>query len=435
LEKAMQTDDRIVVLEDEKARILDLTSFKFVPPSEGIYEGTVRYYKANLKWAKIIEGFVSWLATVAAWPEAQNENYHAIQQILIFLEGVEPEMSIDYEAWYDANKRAMYDALNDLAKQIVSGRVTNISVDEDGVVSDPSTGTPDAELPEDDPETPINEGDAALMGAAINVSKALEVLFDKLDNYYGATNGAPVTSAITVTLYLSLYFPVDGDTFGDAVQAYYGYRDTNNRLIWDTSEGQQNVLFCQGANLTGWNKWLIDYSGFSAEKISVMSQLTNALAPAFWTNYFNDGLELPSSQYLDAPCVPIDPQTLENLVFAVQRSTSIVKANHRMRIRVEGYATDTDGDIQDWFWFRTAAGVNTFTTPTFTHSAGSNLPSQTEVAYSPSHIYEYTVDLANLANNPILITLNKHANLNATGLVYTVPFKITLTDLGQHTII
>lgn len=94
----MHTSDRVVILDDEKKRLLDLTAFKFVPPSEGIYEGEVRYYAANLKWAKLIEGFVSWLATVAAWPDANDENYQAIQEILTFLEGIDlPTSDFDCE--------------------------------------------------------------------------------------------------------------------------------------------------------------------------------------------------------------------------------------------------------------------------------------------------------------------------------------------------
>jgi hypothetical protein len=119
------------------------------------------------------------------------------------------------------------------------------------------------------------------------------------------------------------------------------------------------------------------------------------------------------------------------MVFAVARSTTPMKALHRMLFKGKGYALDVDGDIQDWFWYRTAAGVNTFTTPTFVHGAGANLPSQNQVVYNAAHLYEWTVDLSNL-NNFMTITLNKHANMNATGLTYPVAFELTIEDLGEY---
>jgi hypothetical protein len=89
--------DRRAVDEDEKQRILDLTTYKFVPPDSDIQEGDLYYYACNPEWAKIIDGHVSWLASIAAWPEAENEDYIAIQQILKFLRRVEIPMPPDFD--------------------------------------------------------------------------------------------------------------------------------------------------------------------------------------------------------------------------------------------------------------------------------------------------------------------------------------------------
>jgi hypothetical protein len=62
------------------------------------------------------------------------------------------------------------------------------------------------------------------------------------------------------------------------------------------------------------------------------------------------------------------------------------------------------------------------------------LPSQTEVPYKANHEYSYTIDLGAL-NAAMIITLNKHASMNAAGLTYPVPFEITLTDLGESTVL
>lgn len=89
--------DRQAIPLDEKQRILDLTSFKFTPPETGIYDEPTRCYKANVEWAKIIEGFLDWLADVAAWKDAENDNYVAIQALLQFLEGTDCDMPLDCE--------------------------------------------------------------------------------------------------------------------------------------------------------------------------------------------------------------------------------------------------------------------------------------------------------------------------------------------------
>src|SRR5574341_41426 len=104
-------------------------------------------------------------------------------------------MSIDYEAWYDANKRAIYDAVNDVAKQIVSGRVANINVDDTGAVTDPTLEGDDTGGVVDDPATSFDETKAAIYGGGYELIKNIELLLDKVDNYYGNTNGTPVTSA------------------------------------------------------------------------------------------------------------------------------------------------------------------------------------------------------------------------------------------------
>lgn len=91
-------EDRITTAYDDKQRILDLTSFKFQAPSVGIYDEPVRCYKANIQWAKIIEGMLDWLTEIAAWKDSQDESYIGIQEMLKFLEGIDCAMTpIDCE--------------------------------------------------------------------------------------------------------------------------------------------------------------------------------------------------------------------------------------------------------------------------------------------------------------------------------------------------
>lgn len=328
----------------------------------------------------------------------------------------------------------MYEAMNRLAAQVVSGRYTNILVGDDGTVSNPQDeGDTPAPLPEDDPTTPYDDTLAAQMGGTIAVTRALELLYDKLDTYYGGVSGTPATPEADTFVFIKEYFPCDENAMSTAISAYYAYRMTQPVIGYSVSAVQQNFMFCKGGGESSWKRWLGDLSGYALAKFNVVTLLSNALAPEFWSGYFAEGASKPSTQYFDASCVPVATQTLLNLLFGVARNTTPLKALHRMDISVKGYATDTDGDIQDFFWFRTAAGVNTRQNPSFVHSAGANMPSDNQVVYNTAHEYRYTIDLGNL-NNFAVVTMNKHANLNAVGLVQNVPFEMTLIDLGEYSV-
>jgi hypothetical protein len=84
-----QKSERRVIAGDFKRVYLDLPSWEILAPIEGIYDEPTVYYKANLRWAKLIEGFVQHLTDIAAWKEAEDENYWGIQQIITFLERVD----------------------------------------------------------------------------------------------------------------------------------------------------------------------------------------------------------------------------------------------------------------------------------------------------------------------------------------------------------
>lgn len=342
-------------------------------------------------------------------------------------------MSIDYDALKNAIRDGMYEFGNDIAKQIVSGRTTDIAVGSDGTVTDPTDSTGGEELPPDDPGTEYDETAAAEYGGTLAICRAVELFWDKIDAYYGNVNGTPALPQGDTQALMKAYFPIDEDAFDLALTAYYLYRSGQPQLNINFTATNYLFIYCKGSNETAVNQWLIDSSGFSFGKITQAAQLINGLAPEFWSKYMAQGIKTPSTSYLDAPCVPIAPQTLTGLVFGTARSTTPLKASHRMLMKVKGYALDVDGDIQDWFWYRTAAGVNTRSNAVFTHGAGGNQPSDNQVVYSPTHEYEYTIDLSAL-NAAMTITPTKNANMNATGLTYPVPFEITLEDLGEYTV-
>lgn len=72
---------------DEKLLVPDFRDIKRIPPNVGIFDEPTRCYRINEQWAKIVMGWVKWLATMSAWVDAENDLYPAIAEILLFTIG------------------------------------------------------------------------------------------------------------------------------------------------------------------------------------------------------------------------------------------------------------------------------------------------------------------------------------------------------------
>lgn len=75
----------IRVLDDEKKQALFLDEFNLEVPSVGVLDAPYRCYAINHQWAKIIMGFVGWLATIAVWDGAEDESHDGVVGVLKFL--------------------------------------------------------------------------------------------------------------------------------------------------------------------------------------------------------------------------------------------------------------------------------------------------------------------------------------------------------------
>lgn len=433
--KFRQHVDRNYVLLDAKQRIIDLMENGQELPEVGIYDEPVRYFKANEQWCKIIFGWLDWLEDVAGWHDAEDDNYSGIQQILIFEEGIDP-MSIDYEALQAAIKAGMYDMVNDVAKQIVSGRTKNISVDEEGAVSDPSEGgTSDVDIPADDPATAINESESAIYGGVVNLFETLEAFYLKLDNYYGSTNGTPTTPESDAVFNITAIYPCNDLGMAAAVGNYYLYRNSNGKLNVSINNTVHQYAYCRGYGKAAWSQWVAEISGYAQAKKTQVLGLSDALMPEFWTSYFEAGTRVPSTGYLAASCVKMASQTLTNVAYTtvgIPLQPSPAKGGHRVKVTISGYYVDPDGDIQDAQWYRSNAGVLTRSTFELNHGAGNQQPSASEVPYTTAnnHTYVYTVDLADVSSSWEL-KFPRNGNMNVSSTSPTSGFTITIEDLGQ----
>lgn len=327
----------------------------------------------------------------------------------------------------------MYEAMNRLALQVASGQFANLNIttDENGAVSMGDGGIPEPELPEDDPSTPINEQDSSYYGGVAEIAAKLESVTDKIDALYGNVNNTPATVEATTQTIMRQYFPCDENLMQAAVSAYYAYRVANNQLSVDRGTSLPLYLYCNGYDTTAQYKWLQDVSGYAFAKQQIIYGLWASLSTEFYTRYFAIGSQVPSNQYLDAACVPMPYQEFLDILYASTRNLSpaVAKGGHRLKIRVSGHYVDPDGDIQDAFWYRTAAGVLTRSNFTFSHAAGANMPSDNQVPYNASHIYEYTIDLSTAASS-WSVTFNRNAGMNVASTSPSGGFDIQITDVG-----
>lgn len=328
-------------------------------------------------------------------------------------------------------KQAIIDAQEEIAARFLSGQAGNvasgITIGADGSIEVSTDG-----VPVDDPATTaIDEEEAAFMGGAVSLARGFELVLDKLDTYYGATNGTPTTSEQNAQFGIETYFPCDDAAMDIAVTNYYSYRATNNRILFNTSATFERYLYCFGANAQGISRWLVDQSGYDATKLSIVVRILNALLPEFFTGYYDAGVLVPSTDYIQAPCHKNDVEewvqdwsTADSFAYGF---TQAWKDKHRFLIEIEGTFQDTDEPnvIHDGLWkVNTSTGVKTFVGFVL-NVVGTVNVTALQAPYQASHKYAVTVEKTGDHQGTWSIN-NDTANLpNVTG---STTFRFT--DLG-----
>lgn len=431
-------EDRNDIPIDEKWRVLDYFPKPITPPSTGIYEGELRYYAANKEWATIIEGLIDFLATPAAWAEeVTDESHHAIQQILIFEEGI--DIMPDPLDTYEAIKMGIYDAVNDIAKQIVSGRVTDIVVGSDGTVTDPTTGLPTDDLPEDDPETPLlNENSYAKAGAAYEIAQGYNSLIKKVHELHGPTTTPVVALADAQFIIKALYQCDDGGVAMDAAMAQtYATRAASGGAIIDLGSGLEEALYCGNLQNPPVYAYIMGLAvSLQAKKDAIA--LLQALGGDNYQSWYNEGITTPSTNYIEFGCTPFDSETI---VFSVAagdfagsgyKTGAVVNKNsHRVRLDVSGKIVDSVvGGYHDFFWQVDADGTKHFigisgNRGTFQVTTNWDEPTAEEVPFRADGIYAVTRETF-LVGCTFLTIRRKMTSPVAGG-----SFTMLITDLGD----
>lgn len=319
--------------------------------------------------------------------------------------------------------------------RIGSGEIIPFSVDSEGNVDTSGStggtgGTDNSGLPVDNPATVIDERESARYGGDIEVAEKLETFIAQVDTLYGPVNGTPVNSATDAKNLLGFLYPVEIDLMSAAIDTYYAWRATNGRLLWSADAVTAQYFYCNGFSKNAIARYFFTL-GFTTQKFQVITGLIFALSDLFFSSYYEVGTAKPSNAYLDAACVPMPFQSFEDIPYGSTRTLlpTVAKGGHRLKIKVSGHYVDPDGDIQDAFWYRTAAGVLTRSNFTFSHAAGANMPSDNQVVYNSAHVYEYTIDLATGSSSWSVI-FNRNSNMNVASTSPTGGFDIAITDLG-----
>lgn len=342
-------------------------------------------------------------------------------------------MSIDYEAWAEAFGIQMYKVVNDVAKQVVSGRTTDISVDGDGVVTDPTTTKPEDKLPEDNPATPdVDEGLEAQNGGSVRVVDYLQQILTKMEQW--RLSGTIIDQQAADRLILLYGFE---DTKANIFSTYYyaTYAGAHGTITLN-EDTLDSLFYCRGTSIATFSKYIYDNHATSGE-VPALEVLAENLNPEQFANWFNEGTQYPATKYLVYSCTRIateqatlDMSTAEIVTVSL---SGVWKTNHRYRVQVSGTFTDSDNPniISDAFWsVDTSTGIRTFQGANFIATAGVVALTAAEVPYQPSHAYNVIVEKTGGSAAGSLSRNNNPMNLpNTTGILTAI-----VTDEGEFVV-
>lgn len=421
--------DPQITLGQKKQRLIDLLDNNFVVPEVAWDAQPVRYFKLNEEWCKILAGWLSWMEDVSGWQDAEDELHPGIQGFLNFEVGINGGVFMTPDEFKNALRDGLYEWSNNVAKQIVSGRYTNIIVDEDGTVSEPGAGG-NSDTP-DDPETPHDEGAEARSGEAIAMAKGFKSVYDKCFALYGV-DGTPDTPLADAQFIMRAIYISDEAAMDAAVSEYYDVRNamTLDYIGLNLAE-MSEILYCQDLSISWLNEYILTLTNPSLNARKNITNLFGAITLEQQNRWILEGQDTPSTDYLAYGCVPVGTEefTLNSAYLAsntYMNGANIHKVGHRILIEVSGKVFHpSNGSYQDFFWLVNADGSKSYTTGIQFNEPFGNPPSS-KVPFQPSGIYRVTMDVTvadNLNFRRVITAPNQ-----APG---TTGFVIKFTDLGE----
>ena len=325
----------------------------------------------------------------------------------------------------DDIRDGMYEAMNRLAAQIVSGRFTDIAVSEDGTVSQPSAGgAEDIELPEDDPATPlVNEEFAAKAGGVINVRLTIQRIFNDL----AAWHFGAITAAVAESRLILLYGLEAGANLTAFVNYYWTVDPTPDTVIL-LLEVLDSMFFCRGLNSQTYASYCLNAHVLTAERETLL-KLTPLLTPELLSAWYETGIDAPSTDYFNYSCVRADDETIVIATINPNYTTLTQwKINHRLRITATGAFVDPTGIIRDLWYYKPVGGAvqNAIASTNVTVGAGVPKPTTTENPYNVAHKYTWTTET--LFTSAMVLQVLPHGVINAP---LTGTISVLIEDLGE----
>jgi hypothetical protein len=401
-------------------------------PIVGIFDEPTRCLKINLEWWSHVSGMIDALSSDELWTGDDEEQARALREIAALLaynncgdDSVTPE---EYE---EASYNAMYRAVNDVAKQIVSGRIVNFSVGDDGTVSDPSEGADSVELPEDDPASQIDETESARAGGAIQVRRGINQLLTDMNTLYGV-DATPDTTLSDAEFIISSKYKVDLTALNVVMTEYWADRAAAKvQLTTIDTFNLDSALYCKGISKQTINSLIITITAVSIEARQNAVGLVNALTDAQISDWYERGTGVPSTTYLDFSCVKANPETIIITAIGVNFTTLTQwKTNHRLKMTITGRFVDPANIKRDFWYYITAANVvsNVIASTNISVGAGVTKPSTTQVPYNVTGSYVFTIETAFTSAMVLRVDAGGVINAPLTGTI-----TVLIEDLGEIT--
>lgn len=331
-----------------------------------------------------------------------------------------------------AIRDGMYTMVNDVAKQIVSGVTSGFSIDDDGNVVIGGGADDPANLPEDDPETPVDELEAAKTGGCIAIKLGIDEMFTTLNTWYGGDATEDMTVA-NAQFYFKTKYDVDDAKADLAVAEWWEVRSVSGTT--PASIGIVNeALYCEGANKQTVMRFIIDNPSSTTLLQTLVADAANESQYATW---YNRGIEVPSTDYISYPCTPMPEENLILLINGASGSISTVntqKTFHRLLFTVSGKVQHptTSGRYFDFF-YENNVGVVTYRGGVNISRLGGgiNEPAQDDVPYSASGVYVFSLDITAGGGD---VDIDKSLVSGFPTVTTIGQFSIKIQDVGQFTI-